>query len=215
MDTKYLPGGGAKFSLVKFSDRLKGTTKYSPLRSRQDSIMKVVRQASSRIRGGDFDSVTALRQLKTIDKDLSRPDLRAAGKILKHLEDSADPVRPAKSAPAASAGAEALKSVRIGINRDPNFQMDYKGLSVQQQKAGSFAVRGVASRAALTYEKMTKLGGSDAARNLQKSAFSKMQQTGQGTGLRGGAGTDRSGLTPGRLTGGQPLTPPADPFGHH
>jgi hypothetical protein len=178
MDTKYIPGGGAKFSLVKFSDRLRGAAKYGPLRSSQDNIMKVVRAASGKIRGGDFDSAAALKKFQSLDKEASREAVHAAGKIFKHLGESAGPI---KSSPVASQEKDALKpKPHIAVSRDPNFQVDYQGLSVEERDSGRSAIRGEASRAALNYEKMSKLGGSESARNLQKDAFNKLQQTGGG-----------------------------------
>jgi len=182
MDTKYIPGGGAKFSIVKFSDRLKGATKYGSLRPSQDNIMKVVRQSASHIRGGTFDSAAALHKFKSLDQDASLATLRAAGQVFKHLSAAGQAKSAAiPPAPSAAAGKDApVHKPYVGINRDPNFQKDYQGLSVQERDSGRFALRGAAAKASLNYEKMTKLGGSASARDLQKDAFTKLQQTGGG-----------------------------------
>jgi len=179
--SKYTPGGGNRFSLVKFSDRLKGATKYGALKGSQENIMKIVRQSADKIRTGAFDSDKALKKFKSLDKEATHEAWRAADKIFQRLDADNESAAPAPLTNRPRPGVlPDQPHPHRGINRDPNFQVDYQGLSVEQKDGGRYAVRGQASRAAINYDKMSKLGGSESARNLQKDAFNKLQQSGGG-----------------------------------
>ncbi len=80
------------------------------------------------------------------------------------------------------------------INRDPNNQLDVRGVSISgQNRVGTSRMslrssgirpsqRGMAARARLNYSKMSKLGSGPAASRLQKNSFAKLQATGLATG---------------------------------
>lgn len=75
------------------------------------------------------------------------------------------------------------------INRDPNNQINFNGLSIQGNtglassrmainSSGGAAKRGAAARAALNYSKMSRIGSGAVAGQLQKNAFSKLKEAG-------------------------------------
>lgn len=73
------------------------------------------------------------------------------------------------------------------INRDPNNQLSFNGLSLQSQtrlpyskmalssRDGRASQRGATARAAINYERMSRLGSGEAAKQLQKNAFAKLK----------------------------------------
>ena len=91
------------------------------------------------------------------------------------------------------------------INRDPNNQLDWGGLKIQTEAeftglAGSsaggqaYGQRGLL-RAEQKYNKMSRLGSSATARELQKKAFSEMQNGPSNKAKTGGSGSGaKSGL---------------------
>jgi hypothetical protein len=83
-------------------------------------------------------------------------------------------------------GGGKKKSLNRIINRDPNNQLDFRGLSIEDSQrlkfnnsvpgfTGNRLNRGDIKHSALNYEHMSRLGSSAAARSLQKEAFAKLQ----------------------------------------
>ena len=77
------------------------------------------------------------------------------------------------------------KPVNRLVNRDPNNQLDFTDIGSRQRSglvsmaanirsARSTGVRGENVKAAMSYERMMKLGSGAAAARLQKNAFSKL-----------------------------------------
>ena len=85
----------------------------------------------------------------------------------------------------------AKRKVNRLINRDPNNQISLGGVSIEDSerlklnnisgftgaraRAGASAGRGSAARSALNYQRMSRLGSSEAARALQKEASTELQ----------------------------------------
>lgn len=80
------------------------------------------------------------------------------------------------------------KPVKRNIVRsDPNNQLDLDGVSLQNQTgspyskvmissgAGRASQRGVTARAAINYERISRLGSGEAAKQLQKNASAKLK----------------------------------------
>lgn len=176
-----------------FAKKLRFAVRFGNLQSlhgAQEAIISALKAKERSIRLGTFDRLgrsEVLRKIKeTSGVKITGTSEQVIKKVLSHLSDQSGAVKISEAKDKIEEeienrhrmAAESRRRQAAGIGEDGRFKLN-------KEENGNYAAndglrRGALSRAEINYSRMSKLGSSEAARNLQKSAYSKLQSAGGG-----------------------------------
>ena len=193
MGLDILPKAGinfkASYGAGNFKSKLNKLTSYQGgefgmLRNNRQAIANAIskRAGAIRIKGGldRMQRDAALAEIIKNDKTMTKEDKLKAKELLNYYARGNKPAASAIKPEIQRAGQEEpVKPRQFSHTSNPDFFRS----GAQPGRFGAQPNRGDASRAALNYERMMRLGAGEEAGKLQKEAFAKFQQKSGGAGL--------------------------------
>lgn len=207
MGLKILPSGRSfrvSTGVNNFKKKLSRATRFGELKNLSDnkeSIVKALKPMERSIRLGKFGRLGRLEVMKKIKQlegyNLTKQDKSDINKVLKHLSEDSRPqtvninIKVVKAENPEDYKPSVLMRRHLAAKRFTDRESSQPAQATINNRPGSRSKpedddnlswrsrvqKGQISRAAMNYDNMYKLGGGQAARNLQEKTYSKLQSS--------------------------------------